>query len=310
MIGRPVERVDGHVKVKGEARFTAEFKISSLAHAVLVHATIAKGAASKIDVSRAEREAGVVAVITHENVPKMLAPPTMDFHNLGRGFALSDLPIMQGPAVNWDGQPLAIVVAETLEQAEYAASLVRIEYEAAAPDVSFHGMKEQAIVPSDVMGEPAEIRAGDFDKGLKEADAVVANRYTAPRYNHNAIEPHATIAYWNQDGSLAVFDSTQSVNLTAHVLAYVFDLEPAQVRVFAPFVGGGFGGKAGLWLLVACGAGGALLAAHELRERRRPGLPPEADPPGDEITAERRALDPEILVTRGPGARVTSRSAH
>ena len=247
MIGRPVERVDGHVKVKGEARFTAEFKISSLAHAVLVHATIAKGAASKIDVSRAEHEAGVVAVITHENVPNMLAPPTMDFHNLGRGFALSDLPIMQGPAVNWDGQPLAIVVAETLEQAEYAASLVRIEYEAAAPDVSFHGMKEQAIVPSDVMGEPAEIRAGDFDKGLKEADAVVANRYTAPRYNHNAIEPHATIAYWNQDGSLAVFDSTQSVNLTAHVLAYVFDLEPAQVRVFAPFVGGGFGGKAGLW---------------------------------------------------------------
>jgi xanthine dehydrogenase YagR molybdenum-binding subunit len=246
-VGKPVERVDALAKVKGEARFTAEFKVANLAYAVLVLSTIAKGKIVKIDASEAERAAGFLAIVTHENVPAMKAPPLLNFANLSKGMALSDLPIMQDAAVHWDGQPIAVVVAETLEQAEYAASLVHVEYEAEPPAVSFDGVKSQAVVPSDIMGEPPEITIGDVDKGIKEAETSVDNIYRAPRYNHNAIEPHATIAIWNDDGSLAVFDSTQSVNQTAHTLANIFRLKPEDVQVVAPFVGGGFGGKGGLW---------------------------------------------------------------
>lgn len=246
-IGKPLARVDGHLKVKGEAHFTSEFNLAGMAYAVLVHSTIAKGTVTKIDKTRAEAEAGVLAILTHENMLNLKSPPIADFNNIGKGFALSDLPIMQGPEVYWDGQPVAVVVAETLERAEYAASLVRVEYQAAPATVSFEKAKPDAVEPADVMGEPAEIKRGDVERGLGQALVTVNHTYKAPRYNHNAIEPHATIASWNDDGSLLVFDATQSVNLTAHTIAYVFRLAIKQVQVVCPFVGGGFGGKVGLW---------------------------------------------------------------
>ena len=244
-LGQSLARVDGEVKVRGEARFTAEFKVDHMAYAVPVYSTIAKGKIRKIDAGAAEQAPGVLAVITHENIPKMKAPPIVDFHDIGKGFALSDLPIMQNAEVHWDGEPVALVVAETLERAEYAASLVRVEYDAETPNVSFEGLKPEAVVPPDIMGEPPELKIGDVDKALQEADASVDHVYRAPRYNHNAIEPHATIAVWNDRGGVAVFDATQSVNLTAHTLAYIFDLKTEDVRVVAPFLGGGFGGKIG-----------------------------------------------------------------
>jgi xanthine dehydrogenase YagR molybdenum-binding subunit len=244
-VGQSLERVDAHVKVQGEARFTAEFKIDNLTHAVLVYSTIARGKIRRIDAEPAEHAPGVLAVITHENVTKMKAPPLVDFHNFGKGFALSDLPIMQNAEIHWDGEPVAVVVAETLERAEYAASLVVVEYDAGTPDVSFEGMKPKAVVPHDILGEPSEIKVGDAEKANREADVSVDHVYRAPRYNHNAIEPHATIAFWNDAGGLVVYDATQSVNLTAHTLAHIFDLKVEDIRVVAPFLGGGFGGKIG-----------------------------------------------------------------
>jgi xanthine dehydrogenase YagR molybdenum-binding subunit len=244
-VGRALQRVDGHAKVRGEARFTAEFQLENLAYAALVHSTIAKGKIRKIDTEAAEQAPGVLAVITYQNMPRIKAPPIADFHDIGKGFALSDLPIMQNAEIHWDGEPVAVVVAETLERAEHAASLVTVEYDAETPDVSFQGAKPKAVVPKDIMGEPSEIKIGDAEEAFVKADKRVGNIYRAPRYNHNAIEPHATTALWNEDGSVLVFDATQSVNLTAHTLAYVFDLKTDDVRVVAPFVGGGFGGKIG-----------------------------------------------------------------
>src|ERR1043166_5839254 len=264
-VGKSVARVDALAKVKGEARFTAEFKLPELVYAVLVPGTIARGKTAKIETARAENAAGVLAVITHENAPRMKAPPIADFNDLSKGVALSDLPIMQDATIHWDGEPVAVVVAETLEQAAYAASLVDVEYEAEPPAVSFDGMKPQAVVPPDIMGEPSEIRIGDVERGLKEADVTVDQVYRAPRYNHNSIEPHATIAGWNDDGSLAIFDSTQSVNLTAHTLAYVFGLKNENVQVMAPFVGGGFGGKAGLWNNIALCAAAAKFVKRPVK---------------------------------------------
>ena len=244
-VGRPFDRVDGQAKVQGEARFTAEFKVDNLSYAVPVYSTIAKGKIRRINSETAEQEPGVLAVITHKNIPRMKAPPIVDFHNIGKGFALSDLPIMQNADVHWDGEPVAIVVADTLEKAEHAASLVSVDYDVDTSSVSFEGAKAKAIVPEDIMGEPSEIRIGDADKTFGEAEVSVGHVYRTPRYNHNAIEPHATIAFWDDRGGVVVFDTTQSVNLTAHTLAYIFDMKVADVRVVAPYLGGGFGGKIG-----------------------------------------------------------------
>lgn len=264
-VGKALPRVDGRKKVEGEATFTAEFQANHLTYAALVFSSIAKGKIVKIDSEAASKAAGVVAIITHENVPKMKGPPIADFSDLGKGFALSDLPIMRDTKIYWDGQPVAVVVAETLEQAEHGASLVQVEFEAEAADVSFEGMKPRAVVPHDVMGEPSEIAVGDVDEARKEAYASVGNTYQAPRYNHNALEPHATIAAWNEDGSVQVHDATQSVNLTAHTIAYVFGLAREKVRVVAPFVGGGFGGKVGLWTNIALCIAAAKLVKRPVK---------------------------------------------
>jgi len=134
-----------------------------------------------------------------------------------------------------------------------------VEYEAETPAVSFEGMKPQAFVPPDILGEPAELKGGDVEKALAEAAAHVDNIYKTPRYNHNAIEPHATIAFWDDAGGLVVFDSTQSVNLSGHTLAYIFRLKSEKVQVVAPFLGGGFGGKLGWSNTALCAAASKIV---------------------------------------------------
>ena len=149
--------------------------------------------------------------------------------------------------MHWDGQPVAVVVAETLEQAEHAASLVEVEYEIEEPAVSFDGTKGQAERPPDVMGEPAVVKIGNGEKGLQEADVRVDHVYRTPRYNHNAIEPHATTALLERRrhaGGARCFAIGQH---RGNTLAQIFRLDPEDVQVVSPYVGGGFGGKGGLW---------------------------------------------------------------
>jgi len=245
-LGQPWSRVDGPLKVGGTAPFAAEFAIEGLTHAALVCSRIAKGRASGIDTAAAESQPGVLAVITHNNAPRMKAPSLFDVAN-PQAAAPSDLPIFQDDQIHWNGQPVAVVVAETLEQAEYAASLVRVEYDAAPSQLSFDGLKNGAVVPSDILGEPSEVTIGNPDANLVGATRIVDHTYRTPWYNHNAIEPHATIAVWAGDGGLTVYDSTQAIRRFSASIAEVFGLQPDSVRVVAPFVGGGFGGKAGLW---------------------------------------------------------------
>jgi xanthine dehydrogenase YagR molybdenum-binding subunit len=246
-LGKPLYRVDGEAKVRGEARFTAEFDFPNLVYAVLVCSTIAKGKISRIDTERAKQEPGVLEVLTYKNMPKLKAPPLVDISDLKKGMAASDLPILQDASVNWDGQPVAVVIAETLEQAEHAASIVEVEYYAEKPAVSFDAMKPDAERPADILGEPAAIEIGNTEKAIQEADMRIDQMYRTPRYNHNAIEPHATIAVWNEDGTVALLEASQSVNTAGHTLAVEFGLDPSDVQVLSPFVGGGFGGKGSLW---------------------------------------------------------------
>ena len=260
-IGKPVDRVDGPLKVTGGARFTAEYPVDNLAYAALVCSTIAKGKITRIDASAAHAVPGLVAVITHENAPKM-EPPQLVNSNNPKTTAASELPVLQNDQVNWNGQPVAVVVAETLEQAEQAASLVHVEYEEETPRASFHQLKPEAITPKDVLGEPSEVKVGNPDKALAEADVKVDCVYQTPFYNHNAIEPHATVALWNDEG-LTVFDATQTLMAYQNTFAQVFGLNPSEVQVIAPYVGGGFGGKAGFWQ-------GTVLCAAAAKAVKRP----------------------------------------
>ncbi|KYC39969.1 dehydrogenase [Scytonema hofmannii PCC 7110] len=244
-LGTPLSRVDGQLKVKGEAPFTAEYKVENTAYAALVYSSVTKGKITKIDVSRAEKANGVLAIVTHENAPKLKNPPT--FGLSGNGAAASDLPILQEADVHWNGQPIAVIVAETQDRAEEAATLVKVEYETAEAEVSFDALKKIAKPPENILGEPPEIKIGDAENALDAAEFKVDNLYRTPRYNHNAIEPHATVAVWHDNESLTVFDSTQCIHNLSYTLAVIFGIQPEAVRVISPFVGGGFGSKGTMW---------------------------------------------------------------
>ncbi|MBA3712403.1 MAG: xanthine dehydrogenase family protein molybdopterin-binding subunit [Pyrinomonadaceae bacterium] len=251
-IGKPFSRVDGRLKVMGEATFTAEFKIENIAYAALVYSTIAKGKITKIERSEAEKSAGVLAVITHENVPKMNDPATYDPAGDSSGSANSDLPILRDEKIYWNGQPVAVVVAETQDQTEQAAKLINVEYETEDYDVSFDALKDTAVPPKEVMSEPPEVKIGDAEDALEKAEFKIDNIYRTPRYNHNAIEPHATIAVWGDDDeTLTIFEPSQTIYAVKNTFVKMFDLAPERVRVISPFVGGGFGGKGGMWWYTA-----------------------------------------------------------
>jgi xanthine dehydrogenase YagR molybdenum-binding subunit len=246
-IGLPLDRVDGARKVRGTATFTAEYQVENLAHAALVYSTVPKGRISRIDCADAEAVPGVIAVITYQNAPRMKHPTLLNFLRLGKGVGGSELPIMQDDSIHFDGEPVAVAVANLPEQAAYAASLVRVSCEADQAHVSFDAARVNATIPKNVMGEESEISVGDPDAALADAEFAVDHTYRTPRQNQNALEPHATIAIWEGEDNLTVLESTQFVNGLKHQLTHVFGLKSENVRVVAPFVGGGFGGKVALW---------------------------------------------------------------
>ncbi len=262
-IGKPLSRVDGPLKVKGAATFAAEFAFDDIAHAAIIYSTIVKGEITKIETSEAEKSNGVLAVITHENAPKMNKPPMFAPGGGSKGSGAFDLPVLQDAKIYWNGQPIAVVVAETLDQADYAASLIKVEYKEEEFEVSFDAAKPEAKSPRNIMGEPAEVKIGDAEDALKSAEFKVDNIYRTPRYNHNAIEPHPMIAAWDEEGGLTVFDASQYVTGSKYTLAEVFDIAPEKVRTIAPFVGGGFGGKGSVW-------GHTLLCAAAAKVVKRP----------------------------------------
>ncbi|MBD2772873.1 xanthine dehydrogenase family protein molybdopterin-binding subunit [Iningainema tapete] len=263
-VGKPLSRVDGQLKVKGEAPFSAEYKVENLAYAAIAYSSVTKGKIKKIDVSSAEKAHGVLVIMTHENAPK-INDPLLFNPGGGKGAAASALPILQQADVHWNGQPVAVIVAQTQDQAEAAAKLVEVEYETAAASVSFDALKKIAKPPANILGEPTEIKIGDAETAINAAKFKVDNIYRTPRYNHNAIEPHATIAVWHDDKSLTVFDSTQATYNVSYTLAEMFGIQPEAVRVIAPFVGGGFGGKGTMWWNTALCAMAAKVVNRPLK---------------------------------------------
>lgn len=244
IIGREFDRIDGFDKVTGAAKFAGEYSEAELAYASIACSSISKGKITRLDVTQAESAPGVIKIITHLNAPALKAPPL--FKPGGSGAAGSEAKILNTDQIYWNGQPIAVVVAETLEQAEHATSLVQVGYSLQEPQLSFDAGVAAAKTPENVMGEDTEVKKGDAERALSESAIKVDFQYDTPRYNHNAIELHATTALWHDD-RLTVYDASQYVAGVANTLATIFGIEAANIRVLAPFVGGGFGGKGSVW---------------------------------------------------------------
>lgn len=260
-VGRPVSRIDGPLKVQGAARFAAEFAPEGMVFAAVVFSTIAKGRISLLDIGEAEAAAGVVLVMTYRNAPRIKPMPMFGSNGMAAGG--DDLPILQDDRIHWNGQPVAVVLADTQEQADHAKSLIRVEYEAEPATTAFEAAKAKGTEPAEFQGEPLQLTIGDAEAALAAAAFQVDEVYRTPRHSHAAIEPHAATVAWEGDG-LVVHDATQAVTHTAWSLAHIFDIPQDQVHVTSPYVGGGFGSKT-LWQHQVLGAAAARLAGRPVR---------------------------------------------
>ena len=239
-LGKPLSRRDGVLKVTGQADFSAEHHLPNLAHAAVVFSTIPKGQIQKIETAQAEKYPGVLAVITHKNSPHLKKTPSFNPSRPDAGSSGTDAPILGDNVVHWNGFPIAIVVAETQDQAEAAAQLVEVSYKSQSAALTMEGERDNgnAYTPKTlIQGEPSVVDKGDAKTALSQCAVMIGATYRTPPYNHNPIEPHATVAHW-EDDCLTVYDATQYIVGVRNTLAAMFALKQEKVRVFSPFVGG------------------------------------------------------------------------
>ncbi|GAA2113601.1 xanthine dehydrogenase family protein molybdopterin-binding subunit [Actinomadura alba] len=246
VVGRPVDRLDGTPKTTGAARYSAEYPYPGIAYAALVHATIARGRITGIDTASASAVAGVLTVITHENAPAMKPPPKVSMLNLSSLASGTSVNYLNTDQVHWNGQPVAVVVAETLDAAREAAGLVRVGYEELPATVDFAAEEPNAKPQKSNAIQSGGAKKGDAQAALAAAPVSVDLRFTTPPHHHNAIEPHATTAAWDGD-RLTVHEGTQNIPWVRRHLALRFDVPEKAVRVISPYVGGAFGGKTMVW---------------------------------------------------------------
>jgi xanthine dehydrogenase YagR molybdenum-binding subunit len=237
-IGKEMSRVDGVAKVTGKAKYAAEFQVPNVAYGFIVLGTIAKGTIQSIDTRDAEKASGVIRVFTHLNTPKFgpkasteEAPPRGTQEEPDKSFRA-----LQSPRIFFNAQPVALVVAETYEQARYAARLVKLTYNAEKHVTDTEAVRESARVPPRAPNKPR----GNPEEAMRSAPVKVEAEYRIPIEHHNPMEPHAAVAVWQGD-KLTIFDKTQEVYNVRKHLASTFDVAEENVNVVSPFVGGAFG---------------------------------------------------------------------
>ncbi len=238
-----IDRVDGKAKVTGSAKYSAEYDLPGLTYGVLVSSTVTKGSISAIDTKSAERAPGVLAVITHLNAPKV---PGYDMGNNpakpnnNRGFR-----IFSDNKIYFNGQPIALVIADTFERATYAASLVKAQYEKEAFHTDLLTAEKEAIKPLE--GQRYNSNTRGEANAWKNAPVKIEATYYMPIEVHNPMELHATTARWDADDKVTVWDKTQGVKSTQSSIVQAFKLDEKNVQVNAQFVGGGFGSALRTW---------------------------------------------------------------
>ncbi|GAA3757172.1 xanthine dehydrogenase family protein molybdopterin-binding subunit [Terriglobus aquaticus] len=236
-------RYEGIAKVTGKAKYAAEFDgpfpKADLAYAYIVQATIPAGTVESMDIAAASKAPGVIAVMTPFNAPKLNQGPPQPP-------ARRSLTLLQNKDVAYNGQPIALVIAKTLDQAREAASLVKTTYAPQPPKLQWEKRLGEARWPKNPGKDPADNHRGDIQAAFKKASVVVDNTYVTPIQFHNPMEPHATIAWWEGD-KVTVYDATQYISGVKMSLAKTLNIPTDYVRVINPVVGGGFGSKGSMW---------------------------------------------------------------
>jgi len=230
-MGASLDRVDGPLKVTGAARYAFEQPVENVAYLAVVQSTIAKGRIVSIDAAAAHALTGVVAVVTHENAPRL----TTDDEALR---------VLQSDAVAYHGQIVAAVVADTPEVAIDAAARIMVRYDEQPHDVVLSAGHPALYKPPKVNPNfETDTTEGDVDRALAEAPVSVDRTYVTPPYHNNPLEMHATSAAWSDDG-VTLYDTNQGPHGIRDDVATAFGLQPERVRIISPYVGGGFGSKA------------------------------------------------------------------
>ena len=261
IIGAPVDRTDGRLKVTGGARYSAEVQMPGLVYGAIVTSTISDGRVASMDTAAAQKAPGVVAVFTPFNMPRLPKDSAM---GVGASPAAKKLALLQDDAVHYFLQPIGVVVADTLERANHAATLVGVTYEEGKPLAGLVSHLHEAF-SHEISGsnkQPADTSENSPTAALNSAPVSIAQVYQTPTENHNPMEPHATIASWDGD-RLTIFDSTQGIFTTRNRVAGIFGLHDDNVRVICHYVGGGFGSKGPVWAHT-------MLAAMCAKEVKRP----------------------------------------
>jgi xanthine dehydrogenase YagR molybdenum-binding subunit len=246
-VGAPLSRVDGRLKVTGQAKYAADHEPEGVVHAVVVDSSVGRGRITGIDSRAAEAQPGVLKVVHHRNAPKLPYGPNPGSLNLPG----ERLRVFQDDQVRFHGQPVAVVVATTLEAAQHAANLVKVDYDSEQP------VTDLSDAPP--AGDPRTYARGDAEAALQSAAVRLELTYRLSRDHHNAMELHATVAQWDGD-RLTLWDKTQWVQSPRAELAANFGLPAENIRVISPFVGGAFGNAARAWPHITI----AALAAREV----------------------------------------------
>jgi len=250
IVGKPLDRVDGRLKVTGGARYAYEMQQNTL-YGFVVEASIGKGTIKSIDTRAAEKAPGVVLVLTHRNAPEQ-----------GTGNHREAHPVLTGPEVTRYGEPVAFVVAESFEQARAAAYLVDVKYDRSGGKYTLRNNLTQARAPQQKDAPAADSSVGDFAGAFAGAPVQIDVTYTTPLQSHAMMEPHATLAMWEGD-KLILHTANQMLNQGREAVATTLKIPVENVRLISPFIGGGFGGK--LWVNAD-----AILAAIASRQLKRP----------------------------------------
>ncbi len=236
-----LDRVDGVAKVTGTAKFSAEYDLPNLAYGVIVGATIAKGSITAINTKEAEKLPGVLTVITHLNCPKVpgYQPKEGAQNDPAKGFR-----VFTDAFVRFNNQPIAIVVADTLERAVHAASLIKAQYkkEVSHTDLDIEKKSGKALEG----GAYKDYVRGNAD-AWKTAEVKIEAEYYMPLEVHNPMEMHAIIVNWDGNDKLTVYEKTQALKATQQNIIQAFALKEENVRIITKFLGGAFGSAFNTW---------------------------------------------------------------
>src|SRR5438477_6592985 len=235
-IGQPLTRRDGILKVQGAARYAADNNPPQLLHAALAVSSIARGRVSFLDVAAAKAHPGVIEVMTPANRPPLAEDPDAKIHPF-----MFRIELLQNDLVRYANQPIAVVIAETLEAATEAAALLSPRYETEPARVSLDA-GESFVPPAVGVGQPSQVQHGDVEAGLASASTRIDVTYETPAQYHNAMEPHAIVAVWHGD-RLSIDTPSQGLAMAQGRLAGLFGISPDKIQIRSPFLGGGFGSK-------------------------------------------------------------------